>query len=443
MPGRSRLRCFTPFWAVVVVAGCNHGSVTAQAPPGSAVSPEEQQARSFLADVAEGKWAAAVRLFDARMAREMPEDRLASFWQQMLAIEGTWVGIEHLSTDRAAVSAVVAADLRFSRPAYVDLGAFEEREVMVGSSPALPGVLTLPKGAAPVPAVVLVHGSGPSDRDETIGGTKVFRDLSLGLATRQIASMRYDKRTFVDPRGVVTEKEEVIDGALAAIALLRSTPGIDSSRVVIVGHSQGGALAPRIAQLDGGVAGIVVLAGPTRPVEVATLAQAEYLRAMNPGKETLEQLLAQSREFKTQVEASDLRPDTKVEIPGGGSALGAYFLAARGYHPETLAASLPCPILVIQGGRDYQVTEQDDFSRWRAALAGDVRATLRTYPELDHRLVAGEGPSSPAQYSVPAHVDARVVVDIVSWIARTSNAPRRESPVAPPEATRPSVPRPM
>jgi uncharacterized protein len=82
-----------------------------------------------------------------------------------------------------------------------------------------------------------------------------------------------------------------------------------------------------------------------------------------------------------------------------------------------VAASLACPVLVLQGGRDYQVTEQDDFERWRLALAGDARATLEVYPELDHRLVAGEGLSTPAQYRIPAHVDVRVIDDTASWIA--------------------------
>ena len=154
-----------------------------------------------------------------------------------------------------------------------------------------------------------------------------------------------------------------------------------------------------------------------RPIGAETLAQVEYLRSLNPGDEGLERLLAQARDFKARVEADDLRPDTRVEIPGGGSVLGAYFLAARSYHPETLAASLPCPMLVIQGGRDYQVTEREDFERWRAALAGNGRASLKVYPELDHRFVAGEGASSPAQYRVPAHVDVRVVDDIATWIA--------------------------
>lgn len=115
-----------------------------------------------------------------------------------------------------------------------------------------------------------------------MSGTKVFRDLAFGLATRGIAVLRYDKRSLVAPGGIVTQKEEVLDGALDAIHLLRNTQGIDRARVVVVGHSQGGALAPRIAQLDGSLAGIAILAGPSRPLQETLIAQVAYLRSQVP-----------------------------------------------------------------------------------------------------------------------------------------------------------------
>ncbi len=135
-------------------------------------------------------------------------------------------------------------------PSYAAPETFEEESVMVGASPALPGTLTLPKHAQRVPAIVLVHGSGPNDRDETIGVLKPFKDLAWGLGRRGIAVLRYDKRTRVAPAGVRTEKEEVDDGAHAAVALLLARPEVDPTRIALLGHSQGGALAPRIARAD-------------------------------------------------------------------------------------------------------------------------------------------------------------------------------------------------
>jgi dienelactone hydrolase len=300
-------------------------------------------------------------------------------------------------------------------PPYADAAAFVERDAEIGSSPGLPGTLTVPKAARAVPGIVLVHGSGPQDRDETLGGTRLFRDLAFGLATRGIAVLRYDKRTRVDPRGVVTQKEEVVDGALAAIALLRSQPEVDPRRVVVLGHSQGGALAPRIAQADGRVAGVIVAAGPTRPLQDSLAFQLNYLLSIDAGNMQLRKLVEEATEFKRAVEDPVLRPDSDVHVPGDGHLKGAYFLDVRGFRPEVVAAALPCPVLVLQGGRDYQVTQAEDFEGWRHALSNHSNATLKSYPELDHRLVAGEGRSSPAGYQEEAHVDARVVEEVAAW----------------------------
>ena len=114
----------------------------------------------------------------------------------------------------------------------------------------LPGTLTLPKNGKDLPVVILVHGSGASDRDETVGANKPFRDLAYGLAERGIAVIRYDKRTKVygadsAPAGKeITFDEESVDDALSAIKLARSIPTINPERIYILGHSLGGTLAP-------------------------------------------------------------------------------------------------------------------------------------------------------------------------------------------------------
>ncbi len=163
----------------------------------------------------------------------------------------------------------LAADWR--APAYVNPKKFRDVDVRVGFSPwVLVGALSLPAGKGPFPAVVLVHGSGPNDQDETVGAVKPFRDLAWGLASQGIAVLRYEKRTRTYGEKMsklpVTVKEEVIDDAVAAVDFLRDNDAIDKKRIVVLGHSLGGALAPRIAAATKGkVAGVVVMAGPTRP----------------------------------------------------------------------------------------------------------------------------------------------------------------------------------
>src|SRR6476659_1636280 len=127
--------------------------------------------------------------------------------------------------------------MEWTRAAYSNPDTFTEREVTVGEGEwKLPGTLTLPKGAGPFPAVVLVHGSGPNDRDETVGGTKVFKDLAEGLASRGVVVLRYDKRTLTYAARFkalrdATVHEETAEDAVRAAALLREQREIDPIRV--------------------------------------------------------------------------------------------------------------------------------------------------------------------------------------------------------------------
>src|SRR5690606_29657538 len=123
---------------------------------------------------------------------------------------------------------------------------------------------------APAPATGRALGSGPHDRDETVGPNKPFLDIARGLAAQGVAVLRYDKRTKARPQdyadGSVTIDSETTDDAVFAVAALREAPGIDPARVYVLGHSQGAMMAPRIAARSGHVAGLVLLAAPARPL---------------------------------------------------------------------------------------------------------------------------------------------------------------------------------
>src|SRR5262249_4286540 len=180
----------------------------------------------------------------------------------------------------------------------------------LGSAPwELPAILTIPNGKGPFPAVILVHGSGPGDEDETIGPNKPFKDLAWGLASNNVAVLRYKKRTLVHAAQMseikITVMDETVDDARLAIELLSKTDGIDKKKIYVLGHSLGGMLAPRIVT-NSTAAGIVIMAGSTRPLEDLLVEQLEYLSAGGFAPQSSVDAAKQSRK---DVQNPNLKPD--------------------------------------------------------------------------------------------------------------------------------------
>src|SRR6266513_3383507 len=312
----------------------------------------------------------------------------------------------------------------YEPPAYVNQDLFKEQEVQIGKGEwVLPGTLSVPLGDGPFAAVLLVHGSGPNDRDEAIGPNKPFRDLAWGLASQGVVVLRYDKRTKVYPEkmreivSTITVKEEVIDDALDAVSLLRSIAEVNSQRIVVLGHSLGGYLLPRIGAADRGIAGVIVLAGLCRPFEDTILDQFSYIYSLS-GTLSAEQQ-KHLDELKKQV-ALVKSPDLSLSTPASDLPLSvpaSYWLDLRGYHPEKIARGLQQPMLILQAEGDYQVT-MEDFQIWKSALGGRSNVQFKSYAGLSHLFMPFEGgeKSTPAAYNVPGHVVEEVIKDIAEWV---------------------------
>jgi dienelactone hydrolase len=279
----------------------------------------------------------------------------------------------------------------------------------------------MPVGEGPFPGVVLVHGSGPNDRDESLGPNRPFRDLAEGLASRGIAVLRYDKRTRTHANRInaipgFTVKDEVVDDAIAAVKRMREARGIRADRVFVLGHSLGGTLAPRIAAGDPSIAGLVVMAGLARPLEQAIADQIRYM-AMLDGTMSPEEQAAQDAITKLVADVRALKPSDPPLVSPVFSAPASYWVDLRGYDPPATASRLKQPMLVLQGERDYQVT-MEDFAAWQRALGSRANVQLKSYPALNHVFIAGSGTITPAEYNQAGHVDETVVRDIAAWIAR-------------------------
>lgn len=317
------------------------------------------------------------------------------------------------------------ANATYAPPPYAHVDRFHETDVEIGKGEwALPGTLCLPQGKGPFAAVVLVHGSGPEDRDETLPPNKPFRDLAWGLAGAGIAVLRYDKRTYVYPARMQSEtptltvKEETIDDALEAVTLLRARPEIDAERVFVLGHSLGGYLAPRIAAADPRIAGLIVLAGSARPLQDILLDQMSYVLSLSvPGPAAQQQLAAIKQQVDLVNDPTRLPQAAAADLPFGVPA--AYWLDLNAYHPEQVVQTLKQPMLFLLGGADYQVTAED-FQIWQNALRGRDDVQFIQYPGLGHLFMPTEDGkmATPATYTVAGHVSEEVVDDIAKWITQ-------------------------
>jgi uncharacterized protein len=398
----------------------------------------------LFAALRDRRFTEATEHFDPAMKAALSADQLSTIWLQIVASSGQlekWkiiqrgqmggidvVGVEldfeHgklLSTVSVRPESDEIAGLYFkpftgasdssspaTSPPYADAAKFRAVAVTVGDAPwKLPGILTIPAGTCPFAAIVLLAGSGPEDRDESIGPNHIFKDLAEGLSSRGIVVLRYDKRTYaykdLNPQKLTVEEEVIHDG-VAAVRLLRARREVAQDRIFVVGHSLGAMMAPEVAKRAWPVAGIVLLAPLGRKLPVVVVQQMRYLDEASPKE------LAEIEREADEISAHKMPPQQNFF---GAPASYYYDLDAR--DEVAIARSLDLPILILRGSRDYQVIDED-IRNWQSGLKGDAKVQVDTLPSLNHLFIAGAGKPGPAEYDRPGHVDVGVIGTIASFI---------------------------
>ncbi len=426
------------------------GTSRAQDAPAPATSSSALAIR-LLDHLDAGGYAQAEAMFNAQMAQAVPADKLQAVWESLPAQVGEAQGRGEAVTTLQGDTVLVMIPLRYAKaglvakividaegkiagfmvqpgeapPAAAVTGdaPYTEADLNVGQGErALPGTLAMPKGVGQasgtlVPAVVLVHGSGPHDRDETVGPNKPFLDIARGLAAEGIAVLRYEKRTKARPQdfasGVYGVDDETTNDAVLAVDALRKVEGIDPARVFVLGHSQGGLMAPRIAAVSGHVAGLVMMAAPARSLLDIIIEQNRRLAVLDDDKTSdaerdainaLIQQVALTRDAGT-----DATTKTVMGLPAG------YWRSIDAVDPVAEAKSVDLPMLVLQGARDIQVVDAD-WQRWRGGFHDNAKVEFKLYEKVNHLGIAGEGDGNIAEYANPGHVDAQLINDVANWV---------------------------
>lgn len=434
------LACFCPATASAQSSGASDSS-SAQT-TGLTAQSAQASAKAFVQMLYDGKFDEAAANFDEAVLKTYNAETLKSDWNATIPLLGTNNGItgtQYLEQQGEKIVLVTSSfeyyiltsalmfddDGKISgfhisytvngslAPKTYNENGFKEIHFnLVSGKFKLPAVLTLPEKTGNTPAVVLVAGSGVQNRDEANSVDKPFKDVAEGLAKQGIASLRFDKRTFayhsqfLSGSQSVGINEEYTNDATAAFSYLSDYKGINHAKIFLLGHSEGGMLAPRIALSNKKLAGLIIMAGSPRRLE-------DIYEDQIAEKEPLELTYVMSEVAKIkQLDKMDKAPDETIL-----GAPASYWKDLNSQDAATDALKFSKPILIMQGKRDTQ-SFMTDFNLWKKKLSAKKNVVYKTYAKLNHLFIEeGSGPVDYAnEYSVPGHVASYAIKDIVSFI---------------------------
>lgn len=314
-----------------------------------------------------------------------------------------------------------------------EIANYNETEISIGDDEwKVEATMLVPQleSGEKCPAVVLVQGSGPLDRDEKVGVVKPMKDIAEALASNGIASIRYDKRTYTYPTKFTAEilrdftvKEEIIDDTIYAAEALVQNEFIDSNNVFIIGHSLGAMTAPRIMNENKGVfKGAVLISGS--PYSLLDIIRFQNMDALGNLKN--EELSAALNVVMPEFDKADNLTNMDVEEAKNTLLFNQpayYFYDMEMNRCESFVDDLNEPMLIIQGNADFQVSTANGIKAWEKLFIDKDNIVFNKYNGLNHLMMKYElekNKGTVLEYSVPANVDKTVIKDITLWIKQTS-----------------------
>ncbi len=300
---------------------------------------------------------------------------------------------------------------RHPLPSYARPRTYREITIRFGDTLEMRGTLTLPTRVKRPPLVVVIGGTGAQDRDGTLLGSKPYRDIACGLATKGVAVFRFDKRAFSNPASIdyatITVETEVMRDVRSALALLRRRRDVDTARIVLLGHDLGGIVAPMLAAADPGIAGLVLLAAPAGRVEELAIAQLAAAAASPNLPDDRRQALNAQIATGRRILAGQAAP-TEVFF----SLPASYYLDLAARNMRATVRGLTIPVLSVFGLHDHLIDTRDRLV-WNELIPAG-RQTTHLCTSCNHLLIPTQE-SGPASMRTSGTVDEGVVKAIAGW----------------------------
>lgn len=312
------------------------------------------------------------------------------------------------------------------------------------------GTLTLPRGSGPYPVVLLITGSGPQDRDETIAEHRPFLVLADHLTRNGIAVLRVDDRGVggTDIGSLSATSENLAGDVLAGVSFLKQRKEIDPKRIGLIGHSEGGMIAPMVAARSNDVSFIVLLAGLGQRGEDVIYSQTELImKTQGIHVDTIRHTIALLKSINSVVksETDQTRIEQKIneEIAAYDRTLGdlqkLLFAPAVGvvkasmpiyktawyryfitFDPLPVLKNVKVPVLALNGELDLQVPAKENLDLIGAGLqaGGNNDVTLKSFPKLNH-LFQSSQTGLPSEYGkIEETISPEVLKTVSDWILR-------------------------
>lgn len=407
----------------------------------------------LLERLQEGNWTAAVGMLDSALAAKLDAAQLEIIWRGLQLSHGALQEIGNSSSkeinqriyyyrrldfERSSIRLELQFDVDFNitslrlqplsdadmylPPPYDQPSNYRAYSMRVRHDTVqLPAILTLPTACSNCPIVLLLHDLGPQDNDHSIGPTKAFRDLAVGLAAEGIASLRYDKRTYrygpelmADLR-VLTLENEVMEDALAALALIQTVQEVDQAAVYLIGLGLGGMVAGSLAARSPlPITGIVAIGASPRPLPDQILDQ--YIQLMGSSYDfaamqgPVQQLERQVRRAKSSSLAQEVPADSlPLQLPA------PYWQHLQRFDPAAGYWQTNARLWFVRGAADFQ-SQAEDQQAWERRLLGRDKLTFTTFPSLNHLLMPSLDLSAREAYKRPNHIDPGFLHSLADWI---------------------------